>query len=445
MFKSLRWRLASSYMLVTLLTALVIGGAAYVLMHQYIDSQERASLESNAQSVVTQARPLLWPVVREPELQSLVTMTSYLGDVRVRVLDLENHVLADSGSERRADQFLWVLSSESGMGGRMSMAEHMTIILPIHEPDQHLSEDEIYELYGLSPEMTFRVIRREALPWGSRIDFQHVFEQIVVEPETNVGQVVLEPITESGLQLGFVEVIGDPGFGKQTLDTTARVIAIATAGAMLISGGVGFFIAQRVTKPVNHLAEVTTVMSEGDLSIRAPELGKDEIGRLGQGFNKMADSLETSFKAIENERDTLRRFVDDASHEFRTPITALMNFLELLSGKAKRDKKSSELPAVAAMGRLHLVLIPRSGLLFIKLPDELDFSLKLYAKPLPYPVLDFANQGEDIGRFRISGVQDKSGMFGTDHGPTHAFTLEAGLFDQCTCIITRRALENTAA
>ena len=106
MFKSLRWRLASSYMLVTLLTALVIGGAAYVLMHQYIDSQERASLESNAQSVVTQARPLLWPVVREPELQSLVTMTSYLGDVRVRVLDLENHVLADSGSERRADQFL---------------------------------------------------------------------------------------------------------------------------------------------------------------------------------------------------------------------------------------------------------------------------------------------------------------------------------------------------
>jgi signal transduction histidine kinase len=147
---------------------------------------------------------------------------------------------------------------------------------------------------------------------------------------------------ESGIQVGFVEVISDPGFGARTLDTTANVIIIATTGAVIISGVVGLLIAQRITKPVNHLAEVTTAMSEGDLSIRAPELGKDEIGRLGQGFNKMADSLESSFKALENERDTLRRFVDDASHELRTPITALMNFLALLSGKKRRDKKSTD-------------------------------------------------------------------------------------------------------
>jgi signal transduction histidine kinase len=342
MFKSLRWRLASSYMLVTLLTALLIGGAAYMLMRQYVDSQEKSSLESNAQSIVAQARSLLWPVVQESELQSLATMTSYLGDVRVRVLDLENQVLADSGIKGRADQFLWVLSSGYSIDGRMSVAEHMTILLPIEEPDHQLSEDDIYELYGLSPEMTFRVVQREALPWGSRIKFQPGFEQMLVESETIGGQVVIAPIVESGVQLGFVEVIGDPGFGKNTLDTTASVIAIATAGAVLISGAVGFFIARRLTKPINHLAEVTTVMSEGDLSIRAPELGEDEIGRLSQGFNKMADSLQSSFTAIENERDTLRRFVDDASHELRTPITALVSFLELLSGKAKRDKKSRD-------------------------------------------------------------------------------------------------------
>jgi signal transduction histidine kinase len=302
----------------------------------------RAFLESNAQSVVTQARSLLWPIVRESELQSLVRMTSYLGDVRVRVLDMENHVLADSGSLGRADQLIWVLPSGFGIGERMPMEEHMTIILPILEPEQNFSEYDIHEMYDLPPEISFRVIRREALPWGSRIEFQPGFRQAVVEAEPNGGQVVLAPIVDSGIQVGFVEVISDPGFGARTLDTTANVIAIATTGAVIISGVVGLLIAQRITKPVNHLAEVTTTMSEGDLSIRAPELGKDEIGQLGQGFNKMADSLESSFKTLENERDTLRRFVDDASHELRTPITALMNFLALLSGKTRRDKKSRD-------------------------------------------------------------------------------------------------------
>lgn len=342
MFKSLRWRLTSSYMLVTLLTALVIGGSAFVLMRQYIDAQERDFLESNARTVAAQARSLLWPAVHESELQSLVAMTSYLGDVRVRVLDMAHNVLADSGRLGRADQIIWVLPSGFGTGVRMPMEDYMTIILPILEPGQFHTENDVSEMYDLPPEISFRVIQREALPWGGRIEFRPGFEKTVIDTEHHGGQAVVVPVTESGIQLGYVEVNGNPAFGVETMETTTRVIAIATTGAVIISGIVGLLIAQRITKPVNHLAEVTTTMSEGDLTIRAPELGQDEIGRFGQGFNKMADSLESSFKALESERDKLRRFIDDASHELRTPITALMNFLELLTGKTRRDKKSSD-------------------------------------------------------------------------------------------------------
>jgi signal transduction histidine kinase len=78
-------------------------------------------------------------------------------------------------------------------------------------------------------------------------------------------------------------------------------------------------------------------MSSGDLSTRAPVRGKDEIGQLAGQLNQMAERLEASFAELAGERDALRRFIGDASHELRTPITALKSFNDLLQGPAAED------------------------------------------------------------------------------------------------------------
>jgi signal transduction histidine kinase len=78
-------------------------------------------------------------------------------------------------------------------------------------------------------------------------------------------------------------------------------------------------------------------MGAGNLSVRANLKSGGEIGALGDQFNQMADNLQTTIKQLEDERDSLRRFIADASHELRTPITALKNFNTLLQGPAASD------------------------------------------------------------------------------------------------------------
>lgn len=79
-------------------------------------------------------------------------------------------------------------------------------------------------------------------------------------------------------------------------------------------------------------------MGSGDLTARSQYQGADEIGDLSTQFNQMADQLQANFAQVEVERDTLRRFITDASHELRTPVAALKNFLTLIQGPAADDQ-----------------------------------------------------------------------------------------------------------
>jgi heavy metal sensor kinase len=86
--------------------------------------------------------------------------------------------------------------------------------------------------------------------------------------------------------------------------------------ALLVAGGVGMFLTGRALAPVREITDAAARIGVEDLSERLPVQGKDEFARLEETFNGMLGRLEAAF-------ERQKRFVADASHELKTPLTVI--------------------------------------------------------------------------------------------------------------------------
>ena len=83
-------------------------------------------------------------------------------------------------------------------------------------------------------------------------------------------------------------------------------------------------------RPLKDVEVTAGEIAGGNLSVRMPDANPDtEVGRLVTALNAMLSRIESSFAARLESENRLRRFVADASHELRTPITAIRGFSEL--------------------------------------------------------------------------------------------------------------------
>jgi heavy metal sensor kinase len=141
-------------------------------------------------------------------------------------------------------------------------------------------------------------------------------------------------------------------------------------------GIIGYFIARRAFSPVRKIIEAAENISSFNLDKRVP-VGKtvDEIAKLAKTINAMIDRLDSTFKSQQ-------RFIADASHDIRTPLTVLSMELELLETNETLDDESKEtiykcLKEVQSLGKLaeNLLLLARADahrLILNRHPNRLD-------------------------------------------------------------------------
>lgn len=167
--------------------------------------------------------------------------------------------------------------------------------------------------------------------------------------------------SSSGLPLAFVVVA-----------LSVSLIALLLTAALpagVLSSGAGFLLARSFGRRLAALEEATEAMARDDLSRRVAVTSRDELGRLAERFNLLAERLQE----IERRR---RAFVANMSHELRTPLAVIRGHVETQLERLSAQDDSSTL-------RETLQIIGREAEKLDELVDDLFTLTRLEEEALP--------------------------------------------------------------
>jgi two-component system OmpR family sensor kinase len=115
--------------------------------------------------------------------------------------------------------------------------------------------------------------------------------------------------------------------------TQHRLLLIEGIVSGLVAAAIGlvaYWLTRRELRPLERMAQRSRAIAAGDLSQRvAPHDPRTEVGQLGESLNAMLAEIERAFAERAAAEERLRRFVADASHELRTPVTSIRGYAEL--------------------------------------------------------------------------------------------------------------------
>jgi signal transduction histidine kinase len=124
------------------------------------------------------------------------------------------------------------------------------------------------------------------------------------------------PIRRNGLPVGAVRVTQNVASVHRAVRNTIGGLALIGAVVLLLGLLAGLVIAGQVARPMRRLNAAVRRITHGDLTARAPVEGSSDQRSLARSFNEMTERLAGALSAQ-------RRFVADASHQLRTPLTGL--------------------------------------------------------------------------------------------------------------------------
>jgi two-component system, OmpR family, sensor histidine kinase ArlS len=151
-----------------------------------------------------------------------------------------------------------------------------------------------------------------------------------ISAEGNEAIIARYPIKGDNFS-GTLEIVRQLNNYKKMMSHLFWVMTVFGIGAILLSAISGYFLARQLLRPVRDLAqEMIKIKKNGFQERMEVYKKKDELTDLTIVFNEMMNEIEKSFLKQ-------KQFVEDASHELRTPVSILEGHLSLLNRWGKKD------------------------------------------------------------------------------------------------------------
>lgn len=127
-----------------------------------------------------------------------------------------------------------------------------------------------------------------------------------------------------------------------TIDDPVPALAgtLITYSVLIVIVGLALagFLAAMVANPLTKARAMAESVAAGQMEVRLPVVGRDEVAGMSAAVNTMADRLTAQISDLEQSNQTQRRFVSDVAHELRTPTAALLASAEALEHPQTRDR-----------------------------------------------------------------------------------------------------------
>jgi signal transduction histidine kinase len=164
---------------------------------------------------------------------------------------------------------------------------------------------------------------------GGRVDLSaafagNTFSETIVHPRWGSQLVVAVPILSGGKVIGVTAVYTPSAAITEAVGVLQKQLMVITPISLLLAGLLAFVVSRIFTGPIRRIDETAKKIAGGDYSAKLEIKSKDELGMLAGTINDLSEQLQKI--------EALRRdFIANVSHEFKTPLSIIKGYTELIS------------------------------------------------------------------------------------------------------------------